>query len=349
MSSESSGLSFQELWGASPKFRRIFFHQGVISKRNQASLAESYWIDRFPKTEWATCSVDGCTALVHAGEVCDRHAMTEEDLPTWNWVSGNLYKRVAVYESKSKKLREHRRMEYKRYDVHAWKSSFGALPAGFVVRYIDRNPFNLRPSNLVALSKISAAALDSGILNIREAITLDNSLSDETLSMVGSGRPEKRWIYSIPMIAKHLGVKSASIRRAVSRGAFDPESFSSTVDYCAYDGDGPKKKWSYSYSDIAAAAEVHIDSVRQAANRGSLDPSSMVSIMGYCLDSKKGGRRAATWEYTVKEISDISGVLPPRVWDAINRGHLDPGNLASVLEFCNARFDTSDVVDGHNG
>jgi hypothetical protein len=349
MSNKEQGWSFHELWVASQKFRRIFYHRGVISKKNQDSLAEFYWADRHPRTEWALCGIDGCMELVHIGEVCSDHALSEEELPNWNWAKGHLYKRVAVYESKSKILREHKRMEFKRYDTHAWKNSFGALPEGFVVRYIDQNPFNLRPSNLIAISKIAAAALDAGVINVREAITMDNALPDDVLGMVSSGRPEKRWIYSIQKIACYLGVQGSAIRRAISKGTLDPESFSAVIDYCAYSGDGPKKKWTYSYQDIARAAEVHVNSVRQAANRGTFDPSSVESVMGYCLDSKKGGRKAATWQYTVKEIADLTGLLPPRVWDAINRGSLDPSDLASVLAFCNGHTEKKDVKKGQHG
>ena len=84
----NGGLSFNELWRGSLKFRRIFKHLGIASEASDAGIAEAAWAARHPLTQWTFCGIDGCKELVHIGDACGKHISPETGMPKWKWHQG---------------------------------------------------------------------------------------------------------------------------------------------------------------------------------------------------------------------------------------------------------------------
>ena len=124
---------------------------------------------------------------------------------------------------------EERYVDYSKFIA---SKTFGPIPDGFVVGFLDENPFNLHPSNLVVLSKVAKLAVDEKVISMATAIEMDQNLEHFWGSIVKRGRPKGVWLYDYSDIAKASKKKLPHIRQAVSRGVFDPSDFSSVIDFC---------------------------------------------------------------------------------------------------------------------
>lgn len=323
------GLSFDELWERSQVFRRIFMYRKLIRTRKDRALAESYWAARYPRTEWSFCNIEGCQRLVSAGGVCDAHRSHLGVLPQFKWAQGHLYVKTPV--GKAVSLSEDMRQEtYTRYDIKTWTDNIGILPAKYILRYIDDNPLNGHHRNLVALSPVSAAAYDAGVLDMGTAIALDQSIPDQIIQKACGERREHFWHYSCSKIAEDLGLSLHSLKRAVRNGELDPASLASIIRYYRK----KQTSWSYTYADIARVAEANRHAVHQAAHRGACDPSDLGSVLAFCNDHSCGGPKAASWIYTIDDIAKAAGISTDNARRAVRRHRVDPCSLPSVVNYC---------------
>lgn len=123
--------------------------------------------------------------------------------------------------------------EYVAYHLHMMKSIIGEkVPDDYRVAYIDGNGFNLRPSNLVAISIISGAAVDAGVLRVSDAVVLDNLINSSGKLFMGNKRVKAQWVINIQSISDAIGRKHEYVRQAISRKRFDPGDLGSLVAFC---------------------------------------------------------------------------------------------------------------------
>jgi hypothetical protein len=236
MAGRIAGLSFSELWEQSKAFRFLFFHNRVFSidKRIDLGKGELLWSERFPRTEWILCGLRGCKSLALAGEYCRKHQLEERGkMVLFQWHQGRLYKYISEHKHNGQRSKVVR--EYRRFCHHAWLRRHGhrgSLPSGYVIRFIDGNPFNQHFGNLALVSKVAAAAYDAGVIDVAEAIDLDTSLPGSIVRRLGPGRPRARWVYGTEAISKVAGISIERVRQDISRGFFDPADLASVLDFC---------------------------------------------------------------------------------------------------------------------
>jgi hypothetical protein len=319
------GLSFSELWDNSKAFRGIFAYRGIIKNAKEKGLAEMCWIERHPKTEWCFCGVDGCNRLVHVGEKCSDHSIDIDGrLPEWKWRDGHLYCLRRNYGCG--------KPTYIRYDRYAWTESFGSIPSGFVIRYLDRNPLNYSLRNLVLLSSLSASIVDEGIISPAQGVELDSVIPDCFLVSPTKKRTRSIWVYNIRQLARAFGIKTSRLRQYEKEHAVDLSNFISVMKFYRYFFN--EKDGHIRITDIAEAAGVTPRQVRRVVCNGDLNVWSLSEIVQYCSNERTKGRRKKEWSYNVESIANECGLSIGAVYLAIRDGRLDPGKFSSVLEFC---------------
>lgn len=223
-------LDFQELWSHSIAFRSLFIRNGIFHSVNNVDVAkaEAFWWDRFPKLDWGFCDYNGCGHLVVDGERCQQH-LDQKKMPKWKWANGILYRYLHFYPGNVVKVL---RPEYRAYHIHLAEKIYGKTPNGCAVYYADGNPFNLRRNNLILLSKVSLAAVKSGVLSVEDAEKMDFILKDFLKEVMTIGRPKKEWKYGLNAIAENAGVDADRVSLEIHRGNLDPSSLTSVIEFC---------------------------------------------------------------------------------------------------------------------
>lgn len=237
--------SFAELWDKSRLFRQLFLRMNVFRSVNNVDVtkAEVLWYDRWPEIEWDFCGHNGCIELVKKGEICGEHCLSvSKKMPTWKWYLGKLYRyisvRVAVAESRYVRIARRSytlpsAREYKDYAIHMAELIAGdKVKAKFSVGYIDGNPFNLRPSNIITVSDCLLSAVDNGVITTKQALFADTVLAKAGFFPAILSRPINYWAFNMETISKVCGIERNSIKCAVSEKRLVPGDLASLVRFC---------------------------------------------------------------------------------------------------------------------
>ena len=230
--------SFEELWRDSAKFRNIF----VGDKKFYASMsrfdldeAKELWEERWPYLDWNFCKAEGCKGLVGTSghwrandKYCSEHISKNGKMPKYVWYGNDLYKFLSM---KVHGTAKHRKKEYIRLSRLLAIEKYGKFKGGYKIMFADGNYLNYSMENIIVVTKVSAAAIDAGVLSVADSVEVDNLIEDFVIRRFGGGRKPFRHSYDHEDIAMAADVKGSAVRKAISEGRLDPYDLASVLQF----------------------------------------------------------------------------------------------------------------------
>ena len=204
-------FAFKDLWKTSHVFREMFeFPEYYSGDVFLTAKAEIDWWDRYPKDIWYICKKRKCENLT-TDTHCHLHSKTKSDLA---WVDSELYKFTTS--------------GYKLYI----ESIVGDIPKGYTVRMCDGNRFNMRKENCHIVSAYTAAALDSRLIWMHQALEIDKVIADRGIS-IGENRSKhgNSWYYNTDVIAHAIGCSRRNTQHFIKKDNIDISDFLSVCEF----------------------------------------------------------------------------------------------------------------------